>query len=564
MNKQSQSLLISLALLTPAATAQIAPLPADHSVQITRHIQRLEFQRMLDRGLNSAGDKMLLEFRGAGSVPVVALVNVGGGTRLEIRVQRLERGVYELCLSKEDSAAIGIELTENNEGKLEQSKRKDVLFHFADSSSAASALSLFSQIGGTTKRALQDSLSSYLRTAKAAAATVRDAVISLQDTRAVEQVRLQSYRAASASLRTVESKLQKLQSRLSKAKARISWLKRKVRRTPKWLRKGLYRTLRGAQRTCSALSRAVGRSAAHVRVARERLASKRHAWVDAKRATNTREHALATARAAQRSARETYEGLRDVAVAIGQACTTMARHHAGFEYEMSRRAQLEASLNPFGIQLANVGMSAAAGGGFSAQLRLLLERPGRPMRLELLAAYSMDAELKAGFGVGGRTEAEAAIEMALAWERRARSIHFEGGETSIVTDLALHAVVGAGVVLERGLGIEARITMSFADWQRAVRANRAFFTAPSLANLKRGLAGIHAEYSLQSRRLNALAMGVGGSVGGGGLEIEGGARWVDLGSTQSERCSVTEVLDAIFSPVRIEASFRELQSHLPR
>ena len=261
---------------------------------------------------------------------------------------------------------------------------------------------------------------------------------------------------------------------------------------------------------------------------------------------------------------ETYEGLRDVVIVIGQACTTMARHHAGFEYEMSRRAQLEASLSPFGIQLANVGMGAAAGGGFSAQLRLLLQRAGYPMRLELLAAYSMDAELKAGFGIGGRAEAEAAIEMALAWERAGRSIRFEGGETSIVTDLALHAVVGAGVVLERGLGIEARITMNFVDWQRAVQANRAFFAAPSLGNLKRGLAGIGAEYSLQSRRLNALAMGVGGSVGGGGLEIAGGARWADLGSIRSERRSVADVLDTIFAPARIEARLRELQSHLPR
>jgi hypothetical protein len=557
------SLGLALALSASAATQSLAPLPPNRTATVVGHFTHFQLLQMLQNGLNSAGDQMWVEFEFGASVPIAPAVNVGGRSGLEVRATRLEQGAYELAISREDAASIGVELTQGNEGSIAQGLRRDVLFVFPTAIDAAAGLTLFGQIGRVAVEELKRSFETHAVLAQQLGLTVRDALISLQDTRLVAEARLRSYRAASATLRATENALRVAKSAVSKARSRVRWAERRVARLPRWLRGTARRVLSSARRALSYTHAGLRRAESNVARTRNQLAQKRYAWTEAKKDVDLEARLLDSKRAAEASARQTLDSVRNFVQATQSALTHMSRHFAGIETEFATRARLEASLDPAGVQIPNVGMSAAAQTGFHSQLRWLRAVPGKLESLELEMAWDLGFEVQAGAVVGARSEGSDELSVAMLFERQAQQPYrLTHGETRIDSDLQAHAILGALVTAESGVGQESSIVMSFADWQRALQSSVAFAREPSLSNLHHALRGIRAEFSLQSRRIHGLAAGFGAGVAGLGFEMSGAMRWADRGPQQSRYVDAGTLLAELLDLARAKRELSILSQHL--
>lgn len=551
--------------LAPLAAQSHGPLPPNRTHVVAGQLGRFQIQKMLQTGLNSAGDTMRLELRLSASVPIVALVNAGSRLHLTLDATRVAADAYELSMTAEQAATLGLEVMEGLEINAVSAMSRRVVFAFDSAASAARGLDLISQLGSIGVRSLHKAASAQWELVQSSARLVRAAVLSLQDTAVVEQARLRSYQAAQAGLRNLERGSRRTSSKIGKIKRRLRHLDRKIRRTPRWLRKPLRRTRRAASRSLGGLQRALHRTARNISLARRGLATKRHAWVESKKKVDLERSALATKRQAEKTSRETLDSMKAVLDATTAPLLRLAKHTAGIELGYKSGVEVEAAINPLGISVKNFGMGASAASYLGAKLRWDFERPGHPTRITILGYRSLSYCVWAGAVVGAEANAGAALEIEVAFARpHGGRFAFEKGHTTLLTDISVVAVAGFGAVAKHGIGQQIAVTMTMRDWLAAIRASGSMVKDPTPENLIRGLDKVGATFRAQSRWIGALEAEVGASYAGGGFSIGGGATWEDRGAELSKYVTAGEVLRRVLDQKWAPTTAKNLGALLPR
>ena len=542
--------LAAVILALPAAGALHAQgpgeLPANRTTEFVTAVGQIQIADAIRTGLNSPGDELALYIEGGLSIGIGA--NTGIDVGIEAVARRLGSGGVEVAIGYEIAQSVGIEAFEGLECNASMGGGQTVLFVWPTAQGAARGLDLLAGGHQLAMSSFVDTFENVFDTLRYAHGALREAINSTALAQGLYKLQAKAYDSAAADFRALQRDASKARRHLSKIRSRVRAAQRKVRRLPRWLRGVARAVLRTVSRSLSR-NGVLYRGISITLSAAELAATVAYHGCRAKRAAL--DHAYRDEDSARRmveSAEAVAESVDDLFLALGSVSDELMLNLAGVEFSLTGAAEVSAAIGPAGISMENVGAGVSGSQSLTARIGYrVLDRGVESLAVALI--YDVEGTAWAGAGVGVRSEIGYGLEIESEWLREpARGgYEFHDVVTSIGADVAVMAVVGAGVAVRHGLGEHVALSLNAAQWDQASRALAAMNGGMNATDLSLALQGVSCDVEFGMRRITQMVAGLGGSYAGTGIHFEMGATWNDQGEPLIETLNAGQIVEMIGS-----------------